>query len=266
MMPFLSSVPENQQSASALQSIALQVFNGKSNITVVDRSADAMVLKELDNQIREQSMSSKVLVEQGKLSGSQEIIVGILNSISVEPKSGKYLASLNYTLQVNDAATGVLLSSKSFSGNTNSNDIGNKILGNTSIWGKASSLLMADTKEEAIRNAINDTRKQMVVWINEVYPPDIKILAIDTRNGNGFPETVSVAGFETKISSGKAITVNEISYLEDGSGKKLKRVRKIAELKVIEMQGEITECKVKDGGAALDEKMKSNAKLEFLVK
>src|ERR1700761_9410401 len=82
IMPFLCSSAENKSSAAALQSVAIQVFSAKSNITLVDRSADESVLKELDNQIREQSISSKSLVEQGKLSGSQEIIVGALNSIS----------------------------------------------------------------------------------------------------------------------------------------------------------------------------------------
>lgn len=272
VMPFLSSTPENKQSAAALQSIALQVFNAKSNIKVVDRSADESVLKELDNQIREQSMSSKVLVPQGQLSGSQEIIIGILNSVSVEPKDGKFVASLNYTLEAADAATGVMINSHNFKGSTNSQDLGKKVLGlgilgsKANALGDASTVLMADTKEAAITNAINDTRRQMTRWINEVYPPDIKVLAVDSRDSKGYPVTLSMAGFEAGVPTGKTITVNEITYLENGSGPKLKRVKKIAELKIVEIQGEVTECKVKSGEDVLDEKMKGNAKLEFYIK
>ncbi len=81
-----------------------------------------------------------------------------------------------------------------------------------------------------------------------------------------FPETISIAGFETSKLSGKIVTVNEVSFIDDGAGKKFKRVKKIAELKVQEIQGEVTLCKVKDGADILDEKMKSKAKMEFVIK
>jgi hypothetical protein len=266
IMPFLSATPENKGSAAALQSVAMQVFSRKNNITLVDRSADQSVLKELDNQIREQSISSKTLVEQGKLTGSEEIIVGMLNSIGVESKDNKFSASLNYTLQIDDAATGTLISTKSFSGSTGTQDLGHKVFGalGGGLLDRASTAIMSDTKDAAIQNAISDTKKQIAQWINDAYPADIKILSVDARDSKGFPLTITLGGMNAEAQSAKNMTINEITYYES-DGKKFKKVKKIASLKVTLVQGEVAEAKVKDGGDVLDEKMKSGAKFQILL-
>lgn len=275
IMPFISSSPEYRNYAAQLQSIALQTFNSNSNATFIDRSADAAVVKELDNQIREQSISSKVLVEQGKLSGSNELIVGSLAGVSIETTEvprilgggydKKYSASLSYSLQVIDGATGLTLSVKDFNGNTKKQDVGKKIFGNKGMLGKGSGILLADTKDEAIRKAINATKGEITDWITESYPPLIRIINIESRNGSGFPEVVLISGFGSDMSVGKKITIKEITLLDDGAGGKIKREKKIGELKVSEIQGQVTVCKVKEGENVLEEKMKNPASLKFTI-
>jgi hypothetical protein len=275
IMPFLSASSQNRTYAAQLQSIALQTFVSNANVTFIDRSADGFVLKELDNQIREQSISSKVLVEQGKLSGSNELIVGTLTGVGVETMQvskildngydRKYSANLSYSLQVIDAATGLMLSSKDFNGNTKKQDIGNKIFGSSGVFGKTTGILLADTKEDAIRKAINATKQEITDWIIDVYPPLIRIIDIESRNKSGFPEVVLISGFGSDMAVGKKITIKEITLLDDGNGGKLKREKKIGELKVTEIQGQVTVCKVKDGEAVLEEKMKNPASLRFII-
>jgi hypothetical protein len=275
IMPFLSSSAENRNYAAQLQSIALQTFNSNSNATFIDRSADAAVLKELDNQIREQSISSKVLVEQVKLSGSNELIVGSLAGVSVESVQvskllgggydKKYSASISYSLQVIDGATGLTLSVKDFNGNTKKQDASNKIFGNKGVFGKATGLLLADTKDEAIRKAINATKDDITDWISESYPALIRIINIESRNKSGFPEVVLISGFGSDMSVGKKITIKEITMLDDGNGGQIRREKKIGELKVSEIQGQVTVCKVKDGETVLEEKMKNPASLKFII-
>ena len=265
------SSPANRARAVQLQEIAIQCLRAKSNINLIDRSADSLLLQELDNQIREQSMASNIHVEQGKVSGAQDIIVGILTSVGVEernvrgllsPSTKKYLGNISYSLQIMDASTGVQKTSKTFDGSTKKQDLGTKIFGNTKL-GKASSLLMADTKEDAILKAINDTKNEIAEWINEAYPAPVKLLSVDTRDSKGQPDNVAIGGLSSEVRKGKTITVNEITVLDDGSGKQFKRVKKIGELKVLENQGDVTECKVTDGADIIEDKMKDGAKFRI---
>jgi hypothetical protein len=270
VMPFLSALPQNKATAAALQSEAIQIFSQHANITLIDRTADPLVLKELDNQIREQSIASSTLVEQGKLSGSKEIIVGILNSVSIESKGNKFSASLNYTLQIDDAATGTLISTQSFSGNTGTQDLGHKVfgalggVGGTGVLDKASTAIMSDTKDAAVQNAIANSKKQIMQWISEAYPPEIKILSVDARDSKGHPATVTLGGISAAAQSAKNVTINEVTYYES-DGRKFKKVKKVAELKLTLIQGEIAEAKVRDGGELLDERMKGGAILQITL-
>lgn len=270
-MPFLSSLPANRPYAAQLQSISMQVFISKSHIEFIDRSTDALVLKELENQTREQSISSATLVEQGKLSGAQEIIVGTLTTLGVELKGSmglsdrKYGASINFSLQVVDAATGKMKSTRNFNGSTKMKDAGAKALGEfKKILGKAAAIFMADTKEEAIGKAMEATKQEIADWIQEAYPPVIMLMSIESRDKKGFPQTVMVSG--EGLSSGKKITIKEISFITDATGTLRRREVKVGELKVSEDQGEVFICKVTDGENTLEEKMKSGAQLEFIVK
>ena len=272
IMPFLSTVPENRNYAGQLQSIALQTFVSKSYVTFVDRSTDAMVIKELDNQIREQSISSKVLVEQGKLTGSTEIIVGSLLSVGLETKEvtsltggsdKKYIGNVSFSLQVIDAATGILKTTKDFNGNTHKQDLGGKLLGG--VWGKVSNALMADTKDEAIRKAIAATKNQIADWIADYYAPNIRIFNIASRDKKGYPELVKITGFESALSTGKKITITEITMVDDGIGGKIKQEIKFGELRVSEILGQVVICKVKKGEDVLEEKMKTTGSLKYTI-
>lgn len=285
IMPFLSSHADNRPHAAQLQSIVSQVFTSRPYVQFVDRSTDAIVLKELENQTREQSISSETLVEQGKLTGSQEIIIGNLASISVEQRRAgsnssdvKYIANISYSLQVVDAATGILKSSGDINGSTKLQEIGTVLLsGIKNVLVKnddsrrdnralenASSILLADTKDEAIRKAIAATKQEMIDWIRKAYPPVIMLLSVETRDKTGLPETVIITG--PGLSSGKKIIIREVSFVNDSEGNPHKREKKIGELKVSEIQGDVIVCKVTDGENILDEKMKSGAQLEFALK
>lgn len=285
-MPFAASMPQDKGTAAQVQEMVVRLLSSRSDIELVDRSKDTMVLKELNNQMREVSVSAKVLADQGKLSGAKEIIVGTLTKAGADDinssntgllgnNDARYSGIVSYSLQLIDVETGTLKEQGIFNGNTNNTDATNKAAeGLKSLFGRSklanatdatSGVVMADTKEKAILNAIRSSEKPLIEWINGLYPPDIKILAVEKR-AKGLPETVLVAGLGPNLKKGTQITISEIQFIDLGNGKKAKQVKKVGELKVQELQGEITLCKVTDGESVLEDKMKGSSKLAFAIK
>lgn len=269
IFPFVSASPQHKARASQIQQLVVEVLRKKSNIELIDRSNDSLLVRELDIQIREQSVAADGLVRQGKILGAKQMIVGTLSNLTVDSKTSttynfltkrnqiitQYTATINFALQLSDVETGMVLSQKVFSNNEFN---AGSLLNLLSVGG--------DPREQAIVNAIKAVRKQISAWINESYPPEIMILKIDERNKKGNAETVLVSGIDASIQKGSLIIVNEIEMFDAGGGKMLRRTKKIAVLKVKDMQGDITICKVTDGEKVLEEKMTAVTKLEFIVK
>lgn len=280
IMPFVSSQPQNRGTASQVQEMVVRLLSSNSNIQAVDRSKDSLVVRELDNQIRDVSVMAKQLADQGKLIGAKEIIVGTLSKASAEPVSGnaygsnvKYSGLVNFSLQLIDVETGTVKEQETFEGSTNKVEAANKgtkalgsILKKSNPLGNntTADILLADTKEKAILNAVNQSEKSIAQWVTKIYSSNIRILSVEERD-KGLPEKVLVSGLGESVKKGTQITINEISFF-DVDGKKMKREKKVGELKVEEVQGELTVCKVTNGEALLDEKLKANSKLELVIK
>lgn len=271
IFPFVSALPENKARASEIQQIVIEILRNKSDIELIDRSNDSLLVKELDNQIREISVAASGLVAQGKVLGAKQMIVGTVSNVTVEEKKAnnlkmligkknatntEYSATINFALQLTDIETGKVINQKSFNSKRDvveaMRDIFNVGINNT--------------REGAILAAIKSTRGLISSWINESYPPEIKILKIEDRDKSGYPQTILVSGIDATLQKGSKVVINEIEMFDAGNGKSLKRTKKMAELKVKEIQGDITVCTVTDGEKTLEEKMKSNVKMEFVLK
>jgi hypothetical protein len=260
IMPFVYSMPDYKNRASQIQEIVIELLSKKSSINLIDRSKDTLLLRELDFQIREQSIASKDLVRQGKVLGAQNMIIGTVSNIKVEEKKGTngisignlaYKANISYSLQLMDVESGMILSQKSFS---------NAKAGILDMFSGPS-----PTSEAAIAAAIRVTKKSVLEWLNESYPPDIKILRIEERDKKGLPATILVTGIDEALAKGTKLSLNEIEMLDAGEGKKLKRSKNIADLKISDKQGEITICKITAGEKTIEEKINSGVKLEVLI-
>ncbi len=210
IMPFVSSYSGNSLRASQVQDQVIEILQARSDLRFVDRSKDTMVVKELYNQTRLESVSADALVNQGKLLGANDIIAGTLTNVSTEtryvnskiPLLGssekiKYSASVSFSIQIIDVETGQFKEQKVINVNTAEQD---KV--GTIFSDKGGGLLMADTKEQAILNALKKTKTVVLQWINKVYPPEIKILRIEETTKGGNPETVLVSGLDESVKKG----------------------------------------------------------------
>jgi len=281
-MPFMYS-KENEAAAKQVQEMVVTLLSSRSDIHVVDRSKDSVVIAELGHSIRDVSVYAKE-IKLGNITTAPEIIVGFISNASAEPvtSSGniltgqklKYSGILSFSLQLIELETGIIKQHETFTGKTKEGDAANKATqvvnrlfkSNdkvSSLSDATGSAVMADTKEQAVQTAIGNSEKSVLRWINKEFSTNIKIVSIQDRDNN-LPQTVLVTGLGNNIKVGTELTINEINYFDVPGGTRAKQVKKIGELKVKELQGDITLCKVTEGKTALEEKMKGN-NLELTV-
>ena len=220
--------------------------------------------------------SLEVSVQQGKVLGATNMIIGTVSNVSVEEKiiSGynaytkvntgnttQYSASVSFSLQLSDVESGRVVSSKTF----NNKDAGGGFLGG--LIAASTNGAIAGSREDAISGAIKASKKLILTWINESFPPEIKIVSIEERDSHGFPKTILVSGIDGTLQKGSQLAINEIAMVDMGAGKPpLRRERKLVDLKVTEIQGDITVCKVTSGEKVIEERMKSGATLHCKIR
>jgi curli biogenesis system outer membrane secretion channel CsgG len=271
VMAFVSSEKENASRASQLQEIVIEVLSLKTNIEPIDRSKDALLNQELDVQINERSIASKKLVEQGKKIGANNLIIGTLTSIEVNEEktsigklsglvggfggnTSNFKANISFSLQIIDVETGKIISHKAFNKTADNVGVSIPILGS------------GNSKEKAIVNAMDDSKKKILSWLNEVYPSLIKILKIEERTKSGKPKTILVTGVDSSLKEGSKLILEEIELISSGIGTEpLRRYKKIASLVLKEKQGDITVCKISEGEDIIEEKMTNGSKLNIKV-
>lgn len=267
IMPFVYASPDYRNRASQLQEIIIGILSTKSDINLLDRSKDTLLIRELTDQTRETSMLSPTLVQQGKVLGAQNMIIGTLSNVSTNQQTNKvkniltgklnattvYTASISFSLQLTDVESGKIINQKAF----NSEQSG--------LFGMGG-IITGNSPEDAMANAMTFEKKQILTWINQCYPPNIKILKIEDRDKKGNPETILITGVDASLEKGTKLDLNEIEMIDAGDGKQLRRAVNIAKLKITDKQDEITVCKITEGGKALEDKMNANSKLEVVVK
>lgn len=255
LIPFSSTVTKNKVLTAEIQDMVLEALNTKNNITTIDRSKDEFLNKELDLQINERSIASKKLVEQGKKMGADQLMIGTVISFEsvrkkgtsgvigglIDDKSGYYYQStIVFSLQIIDVETGKIISQKTFK---QSNE-DKSILGNN------------DSKDESKTKAISISKAAIVMWLNEIYAPKIKIIKIEERTKSGKPKTILVTGIDNSLPVGKKLILEETELIEVEKGKvPLKRTKKIAAITITEKQGDVTVCKVTDGENIIEDKI-----------
>lgn len=265
VMPFVTTDVKHKPIALRIQEQAIQVLLSKTGIKVVDRTKDAAVIKELDNQIREYSIQSKTLAKQGVLAGAQQVLVGTLTGVSVDIKEGnqllgtskKYVCYLSYSIQIIDVATGTTLYTQLFDGSTKKKDILGDVIGGKGDAGKvAGNAMIASSETEATNNAVNASKKDMAQWFSKLFPTVVRLIEISKKSKKGSPESVLVTGVDINLNKGSLLNVSQETFIDDGTGKKLRRLQKIIQLKIEAFEGEVTSCRIVEGGALVEENLK----------
>lgn len=276
IIPFTSPVsnPAFNQVTSLVEEQVAACFVNKGRFYLLDRGVTEKIKKELDAAKDNASLYAKVVAQQGHLAGAQYLITGKVNAWEVVPNKttnmyGKavitYHGNLKASLQINSVESGQVVFSEPF--NIVSNEFDNA------------------TQTDIFDDAACKFKSAIRVKVRNMFASTITIIHVE-KEKNGVPQQVLInAGkdiFEDGKSAGCAvvtssslaaignlftkkihmdvISVEEVTY----GGSTSKREKKVGELKISSVEGEVAVCDVTDGAKEI--KTYLDAKKPLIVK
>jgi curli biogenesis system outer membrane secretion channel CsgG len=238
--------------ASQLQDIVLSSFMRNNDFEILDRSKVELIQKELGLQKGKEYIKGKT-VKQNEAYGAQIMVFGKLNSIDTQKmetnqilgsNSSSSSTTVHFSLQAVDVRTGLIKGQQSFSVKSGH---GNISIAGTGVSGGS-----------AVSNAQNEIMNSVADWINEIFPPKLIVDTIDNADKKGFPDVITILStHKLYVEKNSIIEINEVSTRMIDEEVKTKIV-KIAELQVLEPQGDFIKCKVMGNNDILDDKLKTN--------
>lgn len=278
VLPFVNGSGTNTSYASVVQDYVTKEIIKGQRFDILDRSKFKKVLEELNIQKSEEFINSKI-VEQGKLSGAQYIVTGVLTHLGTNKSSNTIVdtkgrptttetwnAEIKFSFQVIDVATSRAALQENFSG-----------------------VSSANTSEIAAQeNAQCKVNKQVKYAIMKLFPQEIEIISIEKSSKKGMPEEVLISAgtnyFGENFQKGDECSgVLNVSNMIGGlfkketvrfkvyevetmtvNGKSIKRERELGKLSLKKVEGDVSICDVNDGEKQILDKL--NAKQRILVK
>lgn len=247
----------NESYSFTLQAILTKVFSEKKRFTVVDRTKLNEVLKEKNLQKKEDFINGSFLAEQGKSIGAQYLVSTTINNIvysTVTIEKQAFLTnqktyvsglqvSINISFSLIDVATGSVKSGKSY---------------------QKSFQYESQNVDASITKTLNSFEGNIMGWLNDVFPVEMKIIRIESKDKHGKPETVLIKGgsdmdlrknktlIGLNISSELDVYYNDILNVD---GVNMTRKVVIGRIKISENQGEFSLAKVKKGAEEIQTKL-----------
>lgn len=282
VLPFIGSSTAQSNYVSAIQEYVSKEFIGKSRFEIVDRSKFTSVLKELNIQKSEEFLNSKI-VEQGRLSGAQYLVTGIVSDAGMKsvvqeklttyggkPTGGthteiEYQGTISFSFQVIEVATSKAI----YQENINAKS------GTSALSGEGN----------AMQTALCKIKKPIKTALLKLFPPEISIIQIESKTKKGLPEKVLISAgnsffdeektkdcvfeIDEKITNlfkktGIFLKVYEVEVM-NVNGKEIKREKEVGKLKLDEVQGDVSICKVDDGAKEIMERMAGGKKLYLKI-
>lgn len=249
---FTSSEPDHSSRAKELQEVIAEAFGANPSVEMLNRAKSAEIDKELTRQKGANYIKGKT-VAQNKAHGAELLVTGNLSNILVEEKKiggptglKTTKGMLTFSLEAIDVATGVTKNSRTF-------DLSGMDAGSMDIGGQYG------TSSDVVAGLILKNKDQVKLkvrgWVNELFPPRLKILSIDKKDKSGLPEEVTiVGGKEAKLEVNMLININENEAIEY-EGKTLNRAKPVGLLKVLSLQDDIVVCEVEEGKEIIEKSM-----------
>lgn len=258
----LTSSNISQTYISIFQASVSKTFAEKNRFTVVDRTKLDEIIKERKLQKQEDFMNSSFLAEQSKSIGAQYLVSGNLSQLTTQSGTENRMdyftnktttvnvttASVTISLQIIDVSTGMVKASRTFSQTIKTQTTDQQI---------------------AINNTIGPLEKNYNAWVNEVFPVPMKIIKIESYTKKGLPEKVFIkGGSDMNLNKDKSIIFSQSSELIvfinetlNVDGKEYKREIPIGKIKIDQVQGEFSICKVTSGAEEIKKKLEEGKTL-----
>lgn len=266
IIPFAAADNSAGPAASLIEDQVASCFANKGRFILLDRGVTEKIKRELDAQKENTALFAKVVAQQGHLAGAQYLITGKVNSLETSTTTSKnYITSaittshhgtMRITVQINSVESGQVIYTEPFT--------------------ITSSDYPTDSRSDILDNILCRFKSAVKAKIRNVFPIAISIVHIE-KEKNGIPQKVLINAGRELFDDGKnsncepstslgslsiftkkivldVIVVEEVNY----GGAVSKREKKIGELKVDSVEGEVSVCDVSKGDkeikAALDRK------------
>lgn len=235
----------SEAEAYIVRNNVIQSLQATKRIIVVDLLQQAAVKSEAERRKAEEAMNDDHAVEDITQLNANYIIQGTLNSIGIEHKTGKnvigggnysyYEASLNYTIQLINPATGATESSYTYVASGRDDN----------------------SKDGARKAAIVGSATNMKKFIEEAFPVKGTIVQVADGDSKKAKSVYINLGNDQGIQKGQKFVVYAIV---DIAGEKSEK--EIGTLTAVEvMSASRTQCKVNDGGDVIAKNMASNVEM-----
>jgi TolB-like protein len=239
ILPFQYGSNVNRADADAISQKVESAFIKSKRFTVIERTNFEQIFKELEAQKNEVYLNSTKLAQQGELIGATQLVVGTVSS------SGS--SGTTFSFKVVDVSTGETKDSKSISDYSNRKTATTLAgLVNVATGGKTGAYTNESTMNTLGAATLN-IDKIVMDFINDNYPLVFSIVEITKLKGEEALEVMIAGGKGEGLSSSRSLEVINETTKTVGQ-KQLHRKTAIGRLKVEKVEGDVTICKVTDGG------------------
>jgi hypothetical protein len=229
-------------------------FVNKGRFILIDRGVTEKLKAELEQAKDNTSLYAKIVADQGHMAGAQYLITGKVGAMNVSYTTAKnylgtgntttYHGTMHVTLQINSVETGQVMQTYPFTITSNE--------------------LTTSSNSDILDNVLCKFKSEFRIKVRSLFASEMAIVKIE-KERNGIPQEVLInAGKETfedgrnsncggastlgALFQSKKIFLDVFAIEELNLGATTsKREKKIGELKVESVEGEVTVCKVTKG-------------------
>ncbi|MCD4730647.1 MAG: penicillin-binding protein activator LpoB [Bacteroidales bacterium] len=255
VLPFTFSVTSaNQGEAQSISEAVINAFVKTKRFNVLDRGSMQKIFDELEIQKNPEFIDSEKLAEQGKMKGADFLLAGYVSQIKTEykkptvyntpqgkiTKPGGYYCNISFNIKIIDVATSAILAIDK-------------------IETKGGNMMVTDASK-AFQGAMEGIAPDIDKFVDNNFPLTFTIAAIEEVKKGKATVVLIDGGEDFGIEKGCELKVVEVQEI----GGKLRK-REIGSVKVDNVEGEFSTCKVGKGGDLIKSKFDAGTKLEVIT-
>lgn len=265
IIPFQAIDKDAEAVTNLVEEQVSSCFANKGRFYLLDRGVTERLKKELEAAKENTSLYSKIVAEQGHMAGAEYLITGKVGSMEVSKTTSKnylgqitvaYHGTMRISVQVNTVETGRVFFNEPYTIISKDFDI--------------------ESKSDILDNILCKFKTAVKIKIRDMFPTSLAIIHVE-KEKKGIPEQVLINAGKDLFETGKtancdvpsalssissifsAKIVLEVITVEDLNfgGATSKREKKIGELKITSVEGDVSVCNVSNGGKEIKDAMDS---------
>jgi hypothetical protein len=263
IIPFKAIDRDAEAIANLVEEQVSACFANKGRFYLLDRSVTEKLKKELEAAKENTSLYSKIVAEQGHMAGAEYLITGKVTSVEYTKVNGKnylgqatttYHGTLRVSVQINTVETGRVFFNEPYTILSRDFD--------------------TDAKSDILDNILCKLKTAIKIKVRDMFPTSLAIVHIE-KEKKGIPDQVLINAGKDLFETGKTancdvpsalssissifsskivLEVIEVETLTFGSAVS-KREKKIGELKITSVEGDVSVCIVSKGGKEIKDAM-----------